>query len=131
MPIHITFDLSGAGPHDLGRIQSMFERFGWERLAQTSYRYPHVSDKHTPEDWLNRVIPPLMLFRTFVITAGRELSRFTVSTNTQSSYDSEADIGEAPSNDIDLWEPHNQQFGRQKLWDWLANIPCPYPPDES
>ena len=129
MPIHVTFDLMGAGPHDLGRIQSMFERFGWQRLGESSYRYPRADDKTIHEDWLNRVIPALMLFRTYVVTSGRQLSNFSIFATTSAILDTNAGIGTAPTNELELWQPTNQKFGAKNLWAWLDSISYPYTPD--
>lgn len=123
MSIQITFDLPGSGPHDIGRIQSMFEQFGWERAGQSVYRYPRSNTKE-PEDWLNHVIPALMLFRTFVISTHRSLSNFTLSTNTSIA------SGIGPTNKLDLFQPINKKFGAKNLWAWLDTIKWPYPPDK-
>lgn len=129
MPITISFDLPGSGPHDIGRIQSMFERFGWERAGDSVYRYPR-SDDTEPEDWLNRVIPALMLFRTFVVTTGRSLSSFTVSANSSTAYNRASKLGTAPTNDLELFRPSNQKFGAKNLWAWLESMEWPYPRDD-
>jgi hypothetical protein len=35
MPITVTFDIHGAPPPEYNRLQSMFERLGWENLGGT------------------------------------------------------------------------------------------------
>jgi hypothetical protein len=40
MPVVFTFDIKGAPSNEYNRIQSFFERFGWENLGGSSYRYP-------------------------------------------------------------------------------------------
>jgi len=128
MPITITFDLPGSKPHDIGRIQSMFEQFGWERVGQSVYRYPRSDDKE-PEDWLNRVVPALMLFRTYVMHSGRALDSFTISTNTSTVFNRKTQLGTAPTNALSLHVVGNKNFGRKNLWAWLSSLTYPYPPD--
>jgi hypothetical protein len=55
MPIVLTFDLITAlkQDNDHPRLQSMFERFGWQNLGGSAYRYPRLGSKQPVEDWLN------------------------------------------------------------------------------
>ena len=129
MPITITFDLPGSGPHDIGRIQSMFEQFGWEHVGNSAYSYP-PSNEHGPEDWLNRVIPALMLFRTFVATTGRPLSTFTISTNSSAVFNRDSGFGATPTNNLELFRTRNEKFAAKKLWAWLESMKWPYPLDD-
>jgi hypothetical protein len=66
LPIIVTFDLSRPTPLELNRIRGAFERLGWEHLGNTAYRYPRLRDAVQTEDWLNRVVPALMLLRSLV-----------------------------------------------------------------
>jgi len=42
VPVIVTFDVEGAQPPEHNRIQSLFERLGWEALGGTAYRYPRL-----------------------------------------------------------------------------------------
>lgn len=42
MPVLLTYDLEGAEQAEYNRLQSMFERLGWEKLGGSSYRYPRL-----------------------------------------------------------------------------------------
>jgi hypothetical protein len=48
MPVVLTFDIKGATTSQLNRIQSFFQRFGWENLGGSAYRYPRLG---TNEKW--------------------------------------------------------------------------------
>ncbi len=61
MPVILTLDVENAGPGEHNRIQSAFERLGWEALGGTAYRYPKLGAEQPTEDWFNHVIPALML----------------------------------------------------------------------
>ena len=96
MPIIVTFDLSNAKDLDLHRVRSLFERFGWEHLGGTAYRYPRLEDEHSNEDWFNRVIPALMLLRALALAEGRGLTRFSIDVQTSTGYNSTTGIGQPP-----------------------------------
>ncbi|MEZ5785917.1 MAG: hypothetical protein R3D62_05425 [Xanthobacteraceae bacterium] len=66
MPITISYDITDADNAERNYIRSMFERFGWSRLGGSVFRY-QVIEGQSEEDWLNDVIPALMLFRSYVI----------------------------------------------------------------
>jgi hypothetical protein len=78
MPITLSFDIKGAPPGERNRLQSMFERLGWENLRGSSYRYPPLDEHPKAEDWFNRVVPALMLFRQYLLKSRRRLSPSTV-----------------------------------------------------
>lgn len=44
MPVTLSFDIQGASPNQRNRLQSMFERFGWQNLGGSSYRYPTLGE---------------------------------------------------------------------------------------
>lgn len=129
MPVVLTFDLQGAQPSDHNRIQSLFERFGWENLGGSSYRYPRLGTKNQPvEDWFNHVVPALMLFRAYTLSEGRQIRRFTVDAQSSSGYNPETEFGSPPlaGEDITFYDPKNQQFGKSNLVEWLDKIRWPY-----
>ena len=129
MPVVITFDLKGAKPKEANRIQSFFERFGWENLGGSSYRYPRLGTDDQPvEDWMNHVIPALMLFRSYAITSGK-LTKYTLDVNTSTGYSPDSNYGRpaASGANAPLYEPKQVAFGKQKLKDWLDSVTFPYP----
>lgn len=48
MPVVFTFDYDTEhrDDNDYARLKSMFERFGWQSLGGTSYRYPFRPHKY-------------------------------------------------------------------------------------
>lgn len=129
MPVVITFDLKGATPKEQNRIQSFFERFGWENLGGSSYRYPRLGTDDQPvEDWLNHVIPALMLFRSYAISSGK-LTKFTLDTNSSTGYSPNSNYGQPAISGAQttLYKTQQAAFGEKKLKDWLDNVKFPYP----
>jgi hypothetical protein len=130
MSVIITFDIEGAPTIERNRIQSFFERFGWENLGGSSYRYPRLGTEHPTEDWFNHVIPALMCFRAYVLT-NRPVSKFTIDVQSSTGYNPNAGFGSSPlpcSDDI-IYIPTNTSFGKKKLTQWLNGIAFPYPPN--
>ena len=65
MPVTITFDIEDASVQDVndrGRIYASFQRFGWENIGGSAWRYPALGSQNISEDWFNHVIPALMYF---------------------------------------------------------------------
>ena len=129
MPVILTYDLQrpkGADTHEAGRIQSMFERFRWQKAGSSTYRYPAFGEKSQQEDWLNHVIPALMLFRTIILASGRQLNNYTLEAHSSSAFNIDSGYGTPPSNSPNILEtPSNQQFGKTQLLDWLC-MKSPY-----
>jgi hypothetical protein len=135
LPIVVTFDLSRPEPLELNRIRGAFERLGWEHVGNTAYRYPHLQESPTTEDWLNRVIPALMLLRTLARHAaetGRALVRFTIDVQSSTGFNQETNVGTPalPAEDIDYALPSRsgEAMSQQRLENWLAGIEWPYAP---
>lgn len=131
MPIVITYDISKATANDHNRVQSLFERFGWENLGGSSYRYPTLGSTQPTEDWFNHVVPALMLFRTFILkiaTQGKQLKKFTIDVQSSTGLNPQTEYGTPPqtSATITLYPPSNQQFGKKKLDAWLDGTTWPY-----
>lgn len=127
MPVIFSFDLEGAAPVEHNRLQSMFERFGWERLGGSSYRYPELGSDEPTEDWLNNVVPALMLFRAYAVKA-KKVVRYSLDVQTSTGYNPARGYGAAPADSTSLaWSSaSNQQFGKKKLTDWIDKIEFPY-----
>jgi hypothetical protein len=133
MPAVLTYELEGATPSEHNRLQSLFERLGWENLGGSSYRYPRLGTADQPvEDWLNHIVPALMLFRTFVIGSACALKKFTLDVQSSSGFNDFTQFGSEPrsGSDMDttgkLYAPSNSSFGKQNLIDWLNGITYPY-----
>lgn len=130
MAVVITFDLKNYRRGDHARLKSMFERFGWENLGGTAYRYPRLGTDDQPvEDWLNHVVPALMLFRAYLVKSkGVSLKRFTIDTNSSAGVNPKTGFGSEPlsAKDAACYKPATKQFGEKNLHDWLDGIPYPY-----
>lgn len=131
MAVVITFDLSNYNDNDHGRLKAMFERFGWENLGGTAYRYPRLGTEDQPvEDWLNHVVPALMAFRAYLRKHQKvELQRFTIDTNSSAGYNPATGFGSGPlpGKDAATYKPeHPNFFGKKNLRDWLDGIDYPY-----
>lgn len=128
MPVVITFDQEGAGSNDLNRLHSMFLRFGWQNLGGSTYRYPQLACSEQPEDWLNHVVPALMLLRSYFTSFDRPLLRFTLDAHTSTAIDRESGVGAAPRNSGGiLCDTGKREFGESNLLNWLDSIKFPYP----
>ena len=134
MPVILTFDLKGAPSAEHNRIQSFFERFGWQNLGGSSYRYPRLGtslEEQPVENWFNHVIPALMLFRSYVIASRRELTKFSldVQTSTGLHRSPNGEIFGAPplpADELHFYAPNNVSFGESNLRDWLGAVTYPY-----
>lgn len=130
MPVVFTFDISGAPNTDYNQIQSFFERFGWQNLGGTAWRYPRLGAEldHPVEDWFNHVIPALMLFRCYAVDGEGVLTRFTLDVHSSAGMNPETEFGTPPlaSEQINLYQPNNVQFGESNLLDWLDEVQYPY-----
>lgn len=131
MPVVVTFDITNYNQNDHSRLKAMFERCGWENLGGTAYRYPKLGTDDQPvEDWLNHVVPALMLFRAYLRNHQEvNLTRFTIDTNSSAGINPATNFGRVPlaGRDAADYDPqHPGHFGQKNLWDWLDNIPYPY-----
>ena len=128
MPITITYDLSDVqNGNDRTYLRSMLERFYWRRMGGSVFRYEGVADGQglLQEDWLNHVVPALMFFRSFVLSHGITLTRFTVDTSSV-AYIDQSDpgllLGTPPQNGagLNLTAPTNPQSAEQALRDFVT-----------
>lgn len=137
MPILVTFDLASPRPRELNRIRGVFERLGWGRVGNTAYRFPPLDEPEVGEDWLNRVVPALMLLRALACHAsdtGRALVRFTLDTQSSTGFDVEEQRGPPvlTGDEMPLQEPSTsgRAFARESLIDWLEGMEWPYAEEE-
>lgn len=131
MPVLFTFDLSDAPSVDRNRIQSFFERLGWQNLGGSAYRYPRLGAQitHPTEDWFNHVIPALMLFRSYVLTSGNDLPKFTIDVQSSSGWNSSPRYANPPlgGEQIQFYPTSQNQFGAFNLRRWIDSVTFPYP----
>ncbi len=120
MPITATYDVTDLDRNDRTRIRSAFERFGWEHIGGSTFRYPAFAHDDDFEDWLNCVVPALHFFRSFVLSKGITLSAFTLDTHSSSCF-KEGTAGAAikDGSHLPLAPPANVQMGEQALRDWV------------
>lgn len=128
MPIVLTYDIEGAAPIEHNRLQSMFERFGWQNLGGTAYRYPRLGSEEPVEDWFNHVVPALMLFRAYLVSSGRPLRKFTLDIQSSVGFNPETAFGHGPAAGaaLELYPPTNPAFGERNLREWVAAVEYPY-----
>ena len=130
MPIVITYELGNVLPTDRNRVQCFFERLGWENLGGSSYRYPRLGSKQRTEDWFNRVIPALMLFRVFALSGTPKIHKFTLDVQSSTGFNPRSGYGKPPSpaqsKTLRLFKPNNSSFGEKKLRKWIDQINYPY-----
>ena len=86
MPITITYDVTDLDNNDRTRIRSAFERFAWEHIGGSTFRYPRFDYQDQFEDWLNHVVPAIQFFRSFVLAKSITLRAFTLDTHSSSCF---------------------------------------------
>jgi hypothetical protein len=125
----VSYNFAAAQPIHHNHMQSMFERLGWQQIGGSCYRYPRLAQNPPVEDWLNHVVPALMLFRSYVAGHDLQLTKFTLDAHSSTGIDAVQGIGEQPHTgpNIPLCPPANAQFGEANLRNWIDTIPVPYP----
>lgn len=128
MPVVLTFDIEGAPPQERNRIQSLFERLGWQNLGGSSYRYPRLGADQPVEDWFNHVLPALMLFRAYLQKSARPLTKFTLDVQSSTGYQQAHPFGHPPraGGNVTLYDDANAAFGKENLIAWLDGVDFPY-----
>ncbi|RXK84943.1 hypothetical protein EST62_08355 [Chlorobaculum sp. 24CR] len=128
MSVILTFDIEGATSTERNRLQSMFERLGWENLGGSSYRYPKLGTTPHTEDWFNHVVPALSAFRAYAMKSGRKINKFTLDTNSSTGYVPATKFGTSPkkAENIKFYKPNNNSFGLKKLRHFIDSIEYPY-----
>lgn len=132
MPVVITFDLPGThiSNQDRNRLQSAFTRLGWQNLGGSAYRYPKLGSDEPVEDWMNHVVPALMLFRALCVSRGIEPTKFTLDVQSSSGFHpgGKKPFGRPPatSSKIKFLTGDNPSFGLANLKAWLDDVTWPY-----
>ena len=119
MPITVSYDITDADTNQRNYIRSMFERFGWKRLGGSVFRY-QVPEGQEEEDWLNDVVPALMLFRSYVLAKNIKIRFFTLDTSSVTHIDHtdpESHLGFAPASveNTYLYDPTNVQSSEKRI----------------
>jgi hypothetical protein len=119
MPLTVSYDLATADTNERNYIRSMFERFGWKRLGGSVFRY-RLLEGQDEEDWLNDVIPALMLFRSYILAKNITIKFFTLDANSVTRIDHsdpDALLGVDPQDgdDIRLDPPTNSQSSEKRI----------------
>ena len=85
----MTFDIDSASivdPNDRTRIIACFQRFGWEHIGGSAWRYPALGTANVSEDWFNHVIPALTYFRSLVCHANLDVYNFTIDAHSEAGH---------------------------------------------
>lgn len=89
LPITLTFDIDNdsiTDGNDRTRIIACFQRFGWEHIGGSAWRYPALGTQNASEDWFNHVIPALMYFRSLVQHGGLDVYNFTIDAHSEAGH---------------------------------------------
>lgn len=114
MPVVLTYDADSntIDPNDRTRLSLAFQRFGWEHIGGSAFRYPRIEQgSHPSEDWFNHVVPALMFFRALVEKKKVTIKRFTIEAHSSpGSGKAGADI--ATFAKIKMYEPTHSDTGQ-------------------
>ncbi|MFZ0889266.1 MAG: hypothetical protein WA005_12495 [Candidatus Binataceae bacterium] len=122
MPVTISYDLVVTDNNQWNYVRSMLERFGWQRLGGSVFRYPRRGQ--IDEDWLNDVIPSLMFLRSYVLKNSISIKYFTIDASSISMIDlSDPNLlfGEPPRTgpELSLKDPTNDQSAAKTIRDFV------------
>ncbi len=133
MPVLFSYNLSNTNSATSNRVQSLFERLGWQNVGGSSYRYPPLgSDPAEPEDWFNHVVPALMGFRALVLKHPKiSVDKFSLDVQTSTGHDAANpnNPGQciAAASAATLAPTTKPQFGKKKLIAWLQGTTDKFP----
>lgn len=111
----ISYDITDVNNNNRNYIRSMLERFHWQRLGGSVFRYEGtLINGRLYEDWLNHVAPSLMFLRSFLLLHNISLRFLTVDASSTAFLDhSDPGVPLGTSvqqgEDLDLAEPTNTQ----------------------
>lgn len=127
MPILFSYDLRAADKADHNRLQSAFKRFGWEHLGGSAFRYPALAEDAIQEDWLNHVVPALMVFRAYALSRGAVVTKFSLDAQTSTGYRASRNASAKPqSAEKIVADTRPQAFGKKQLVALLGSFAWPY-----
>lgn len=119
MSITISYDITAADNNERNYIRSMFERFCWTRLGGSVFRYDWKDDTGQ-EDWLNDVVPALMVFRSYCLAKNIEVKFFTLDASSVTRLDT-TDPGAIVGTDLEKGDkkrfctPTNAQSSESRI----------------
>ncbi len=126
MPLTLTYDITNDPANHRTYIRSSLERFGWQRLGGSVFRYVgrEIADGSLYEDWLNDIAPSIMFVRSYILRHNLHLSFLTIdaaSTSFLDFTDQALILGRPPLNgaELDLVQPTNVQSSVQALRDFV------------
>lgn len=115
MPVSFSYDFdtsSNLDSSDRSRISLAFQRFGWEHLGGSSWRYPPLgAESPQTADWFNHIIPALMYFRAIIEHSGIVMKSMSLDAHSSSGYrsggENRAPVGQSimPADAIELFVP--------------------------
>jgi hypothetical protein len=128
MPVMFSYDIAVQDNVHYARLKSMFERLHWQAIGGSCFRYPQIAQPPIAEDWLNHVVPALMLFRTYVLENSIPVNKYSLDSHSSTGFVRSPGVGRAPRRKVVLATPISAQFGEQHLSNWLAEQETPYAP---
>jgi hypothetical protein len=146
MPINLayTVDAAASGLSAVhlasfnNRVQSLFQRLGWEHVSQSQFRYPSNNSTNISFiSFMNRIVPGLSLFRYYSIRNRIHFSSFTIDATIHVHHNSNGPNtpGSLPLQD----DPKkyvrsnrhsgvtNLQFGYKNLCEFLSHCQTHFP----
>lgn len=119
--ITLSYDLQTDDNNHRNYLRSALERFGWQRVGGSVFRY----EDNDYDDWLNRIVPSLMFFRSYILAMDIHLRFFTLDANSTTFLDHSdpaQPLGSPPDtgNGINLVAPTNNQSSERKLRDFVG-----------
>jgi hypothetical protein len=117
MSYRLSFDLGSVHSDDRSRINRAFERFGWESVGGTSWRYPALGRSEGPDDFFGQVLPALWFFRSLVAAKGIEVTKYSLDAHSEAYFRDEDGIGHPilPAADLRMLEPSKADSTAAKL----------------
>ena len=126
MPVTLSYDVTNIDNNARNYIRSMLERFHWQRLGGSVFRYDGVeqADGTRYEDWLNHIAPSLMFLRAFLLNRRIALRFLTVDASSISFLDHSdpsIQLGTTPQSgrQVELASPSNDQSSERTIRDFL------------
>lgn len=120
------------------RVQGLFQRFGWEHVSQSQFRYPSSNrGSVTFIGAMNCYIPALFCFLVYLIVSRMELAAFTLSGDIDVVHNANApnapgNASPAPNPDTYILDNKCPRvtvnaFGRKNLIAWLTQAQKYFP----
>lgn len=122
MPVTLSYDIQTNDTNHRNYLRSMLERFGWQRLGGSVFRYKGrlIEDGSLHEDWLNDIAPSIMFLRSYILARDIHLRFLTIDAASSSFLDHTdptAPLGHPPydGDTLALLPPTNNQSSEQRI----------------